>query len=255
MRVVSLNCSNTEIVCALGCAHFLVGVDDDSDFPPEVVEDLPRVGRDLEIDIEAVRELNPDLVLASLTVPGHERIVAALEEAGLPYLAPEPMSLEDIYRDLDTIGTALGVAGKAAHVVEDMRSVIGRVDHGGPTILIQWWPKPVIAPGRLSWVNGLLRAAGASNPLADREVKSMPLTDEEVAAINPDAIVISWCGVKEDKYRPDVIYRNEAFAGINAVQNGQVYCVPECYLGRPSPRVIEGYQALCQIVGQLHFAI
>ncbi len=35
MRVVSLNCSNTEIVCGLGCGDYLVGVDSDSDYPPE----------------------------------------------------------------------------------------------------------------------------------------------------------------------------------------------------------------------------
>ena len=37
MRVVSLTCSNTEIVCALGAADVLVGVDDHSDYPVEVV--------------------------------------------------------------------------------------------------------------------------------------------------------------------------------------------------------------------------
>ena len=84
MRVVSLACSNTEIVCALGCAHMLVGVDSHSDRPQEVVDGLPKVGPDLEIDIDAVAALKPDLVLASLTVPGHEEVVAGLEKASLP---------------------------------------------------------------------------------------------------------------------------------------------------------------------------
>ena len=48
MRVFSHTCSNTEIVCALGCAQLLVGVDSDSDYPPEVVAGLPKTGRDLE---------------------------------------------------------------------------------------------------------------------------------------------------------------------------------------------------------------
>src|SRR5687767_10391073 len=72
VRIVSTACSNTEIVCALGCAGLLVGVDDHSDYPVEVVKRLPRVGPDLGIDVERVKALQPDLVLASLTVPGHE---------------------------------------------------------------------------------------------------------------------------------------------------------------------------------------
>ena len=73
MRVVSLACSNTEIVCALGCGDLLVGVDDHSDYPQEIISTLPRVGPDLEIDVDTVAALKPDLVLASLTVPGHEK--------------------------------------------------------------------------------------------------------------------------------------------------------------------------------------
>jgi ABC-type hemin transport system substrate-binding protein len=65
MRVVSHSCSNTEIVCALGCAHLLVGVDDHSDYPEDVVAGLPRVGPDLGRRVDEVVALRPDLVLAS----------------------------------------------------------------------------------------------------------------------------------------------------------------------------------------------
>jgi len=84
MRIVSLTCSNTEIVCALGLSHYLVGVDNHSDYPAEVVAHLPRVGPDLDIDAQRVAALKPDLVLASLTVPGHERILDRLRAAKLP---------------------------------------------------------------------------------------------------------------------------------------------------------------------------
>ena len=59
MRIVSLACSNTEIVHALGCAAMLVGVDDHSDWPEEVVGPLPRLGPDLDIDVDAVAALQP----------------------------------------------------------------------------------------------------------------------------------------------------------------------------------------------------
>src|SRR5690625_1128100 len=42
MRVFSHTCSNTEIVAALGCGEQLVGVDADSDYPPDIGADLPR---------------------------------------------------------------------------------------------------------------------------------------------------------------------------------------------------------------------
>ena len=254
MRVVSLACSNTEIVCALGCAEVLVGVDSHSDRPQEVISRLPKVGPDLQIDIAAVAALRPDLVLASLTVPGHEAVIAGLEAAGLPYLAPEPASLEDVYGDVRLIAQHLGVPEKGERLVAEMGSSLGNApvtSDPRPKLLIEWWPKPVIAPGRLSWVDDLIRRAGGRNPLGDEAVKSRPLTDEEVSAINPDAIILSWCGVAPDKVRPDVVLRNPVWREVSAVKNGRVYRVPEADLGRPGPGLVQGFASLRRIVGEV----
>ena len=253
MRVVSLTCSNTEIVWALGCAEQLVGVDQHSDWPESVVKNLPRVGPDLGIDVERVAELKPDLVLASLTVPGHERIVAALAAAGLPFVAPEPVSLSDVYSDIELIASRLGVPERGAAVVAAMRSEIAagsRPPARRPRVLVEWWPKPVICPGKNSWVNQLLDAAGGENPLEARAVKSQPLSEEESAALAPDAVVISWCGVRPEKYRPDVVYRRSSWRELRALRERRVYCVPEAYLGRPGPRLVEGFRALRSIVDE-----
>lgn len=253
MRIVSLACSNTEIVCALGCADLLVGVDDHSDFPEAVVADLPKVGPDLDIDIEAVRALEPDLVLATLTVPGHEKVVERLEAAGLRFIAPEPVSLDDVYRDIREIGDLLGVPGRANALLVEMRDSLdcGDPPNDAPTILVQWWPKPVITPGNLSWATDVLRAAGARAVLAHEDLKSRPMSDEEVARAAPDAVVLSWCGVHPDKYRPDVVLRNEAWAGLPFVRNEHVFCVGEPYLGRPGPRLVDGVRLLRAIVDEV----
>ncbi|MGD2067398.1 MAG: cobalamin-binding protein [Gemmatimonadota bacterium] len=254
MRVVSLACSNTEIVCALGCSEMLVGVDDHSDFPADVVASLPRLGPDLEIDIDAVSALEPDLVLATLTVPGHERVVEGLAEAGLPHLAPEPTCVEDVYRDVRRIADLLGVPDRGEALARRMRSELsGRPEPGedAPSLLVQWWPKPTITPGRLSWTTDVIRAAGGRNPLGDEPVKSRPVPDEEVAELAPDAIVLSWCGVNPADYRPDVVYAKDAWADVPAVRNGHVFCVPEAYMGRPGPRLVEGRRALEEIVGRV----
>ena len=255
MRVVSLTCSNTEIVCALGCEGLLVGVDDHSDFPPGVVAGLPRVGPDLDVDVEAVAALAPDLVLASLTVPGHEKVVERLERAGLPYVASEPVSLADVVADVRDVARRLGVVERGEAVVAEMEAALAPrpVPEGTrrPKILVQWWPKPVIAPGRLSWVDELIHRAGGTNPLHHEEVKSRPLSDEEVRAIAPDAMVLSWCGVAPEKVRPDVVLGNPAWQELRFVREERVHLIPEAYLGRPSPRLVDGLALLWDVVASL----
>ena len=246
VRVVSLTCSNTEIVCALGESPRLVGVDDHSDFPRDVVSRLARVGPDLGVDAARVASLKPDLVLASLTVPGHERVVESLQRAKLPVVVLAPTSVSDVYADIRRIAALLDVPERGEALIREMRSELDlrETSERRPRILVEWWPKPVIVPGKKSWVNQLLEAAGAENPLGDRDVESSPITDDEAVAMAPDAVVISWCGVRLEKYRTDVVYRRPAWQSLRALRERRVHCVAEAFLGRPGPRLVEGCRAL-----------
>ena len=111
MRVVSLTCSNTEIVCALGQSGLLVGVDDYSDFPPQPLKGMPRVGKDLDIDMDKVVALKPDLILASLTVPGHERVVEAVAKTGTYALVYVLGGCGQRYSDIADLLASLSLVG------------------------------------------------------------------------------------------------------------------------------------------------
>ena len=54
--------------------------------------------------------------------------------------------------------------------------------------------------------------------------------------------------VRQDKVREDVVYGNEAWSEVAAVKNRRVVRIPEALLGRPGPRLVQGYRALCRLV-------
>lgn len=245
MRLISHTASNTEIVCALGCADRLVGVDADSDFPPAVVQALPQLGRDLQLDVPAVLALKPDLVLTSLTVPGHETVVDQLRAAGCPVLVADPVSLQDVFTSIRDIATALGVPARGEALVAGMEAAMPPVDRPRrPRILVEWWPKPVIVPGRDSWITDLLDRVGAVNPLGGEAHKSRPLEAGEVVSLAPEAVAISWCGVPEHQLRPANVLRRDGWGDTPAVRHARVAAISEAYLGRPGPRLVQGYQHL-----------
>lgn len=253
MRIFSHTCSNTEIVCALGCGDALVGVDADSDYPPEIVAKLPHPGRDLGLDADAVRALKPDLVLTSLTVPGHERVVAALQAAGLATLVCDPRSLSDVFADIQRIAVALGVPERGVQLAQQMEHAMPSIESPAfrPRILVEWWPKPVIAPACDSWVTDIIARAGGVNPWGQVAAKSLPLEDASVIAAAPDAIIMSWCGVPFENYRADIVRRRSGWQALPAVTANRIHAVSEAYLGRPGPRLVEGYRRLRSIITEI----
>lgn len=245
MRVFSHTCSNTEIVAALGAADCLIGCDDDSDFPVDVVGRLPKLGRDLDLRVDEVIAMRPDLMLTSLTVPGHERIVDAINAAGIATLVCDPLSLADIYSDIRRIAAALGIADRGAQLIAGMQAAMPQVEPAvRPNVLIEWWPKPVIAPTRQAWATDLIELAGGRNPWRHIDGKSAPLSDEQIMASPPDVIAMSWCGVKVANYRADVVSRRPGWAEVPAVRDSRIVAISEEFLGRPGPRVVEGYRQL-----------
>jgi iron complex transport system substrate-binding protein len=117
-------------------------------------------------------------------------------------------------------------------------------------ILVEWWPKPVIVPARDSWVNEMLELAGGINPFADRPGESLQVSTEEVMTAAPEAVVMSWCGVEEAKYRPHVVSRRTGWEQLPAIRDDRIFAVSEAWLGRPGPRLLEGIERLRRIVEQ-----
>ncbi|MEN1970451.1 cobalamin-binding protein [Lentibacillus sp. N15] len=251
MRVVSICPSNTEIVAYLGKTNLLVGVDNFSDWPGEVC-DLPKLGPDLAIDMEKVAALEPDIVLASLSVPGMERNIAALDEQSLPYIILNPNTLEEIADDIQAVGEALQVPAlgkkKAAAFREQIAFFRAKAQekHTKPGLYWEWWPKPIFTPGKVNWLTEISQLAGAYNIYATEDVANYQTSWDDVKKRNPDHICMVWVGVKEEKMRPELVKRRPGWEDMKAIKAGNIHVMEESLYCRPSPRLLEGLQKLAK---------
>lgn len=250
-RIVSIAPSNTEILHALGLGRRIVGVDKWSDYPPRV-RSLVNVGSDLHVDVDAVSALDPDLVVASLHVPGMEDNIPRLEAAGLRYLAVGGVGLEGIWQDLLLIGQYTGRLARAEALVERTRrrmDAIKRV-YGSleakPSVHWEWAGRPVVA-ARRSWVTEMIGMAGGRNAYDDLVVESARVSMDEAIQRQPEVVVACWCGARK---LPTVvrIASRPGWQNTPAVRQGRVAVFAEDLFGRPGPRLADGLEKLARLI-------
>lgn len=253
MRVVSICPSNTEIIAYLGKTELLVGVDNFSDFPEEV-NLLPRVGPDLSIDMDKVAALKPDLVLASLSVPGMEKNIDALDEQGLAYIILNPNSLAEIEADIRKVAEVLNCVELGASRAQEFHDEIEQFRmkattvNEKPSLYWEWWPKPIFTPGRINWLTEISELAGAENIFANENVASVQTDWEDVRKRNPDHVCMVWVGVKEEKMRPELVIKRPGWDEINAIKSNNIHVLEESLYCRPSPRLLEGLRKLYRVI-------
>jgi iron complex transport system substrate-binding protein len=252
-RIVSIAPSNTEILHALGLGRRIVAVDHWSDYPPRVLR-LPRIGSDLHVDIPKVAELQPDLVVSSLHVPGMEDNLPGFERAGLAYLAVGGRGLDGVWQDMQVIGRFLGREARAEALVAETRQRMARIAErfgdtpraNRPRVHWEWSARPVVA-ARRSWVNELLEMAGGQNAYADLDVESVRVQSEEAAARQPDVVVACWCGARKLP-TVDRILARPGWQDTPAFRARRVVVFKEDLFGRPGPRLAQGLERLAALL-------
>jgi iron complex transport system substrate-binding protein len=255
-RIVSIAPSNTEILHALGLGRRIVGVDHWSDYPPRVAN-LPKIGSDLRVDVERVGALDPDLVVASLHVPGMELNLPEFERAGFAYLALGGVGLAGVWQDMRVIGQYLGrlqtaealiteTCQRMAAIAATVSGVTGNSGKEPPRVHWEWSAHPVVA-ARRSWVTELLHMAGAENAYADLDVESVRVTPDDAIARQPDMFVACWCGARKLP-TVDRILSRSGWADTPAFHNRRVAVFREDLFGRPGPRLAQGLEQLAALL-------
>jgi len=285
-RIISLLPSATEIVAALGFGENLVGRSHECDFPPGVESlpicsstKIPVQGTSYEIDervkeivaeglsvyrvdVDRLRELQPDLILTqtqcavcAVTPRDLEDALCAWTGVRPAMLSLEPNNLADVWKDIRRVGEALGIPKRADDVIDSLDERLVKLrDRSNtaasqPTVAAIEWLGPLMAGG--NWMPELIEMAGGRSLFARAGEHSDWLDWARLIETEPEVILLVPCGFKIAQTIRDVnlLTENPAWANLRAVRQRQVYLIDgHHFFNRPGPRLVESAEIVAEIL-------
>jgi iron complex transport system substrate-binding protein len=257
-RIVSTAPSFTETLFAIGAGRRVVAVSTYCHHPA-AVDQLPRVGSYLQPNVEAIARLRPDLVLVHAE---QKATLTQLAGLGIQTLALRNTNLEDTLRSATTIGAAVGMAAEGSALEKRIRGQLAAIEKRSagktpPTLLFIVGRTPgrldgMIAVGKGSFLNEVIRIAGGKNVLFDSPVTYPKISLEAVLRLAPDVIVdmgdmAVTTGVTEEHKR-SVVKLWEPQQAIGAVTKKRVFAVAADIFVVPGPRVVEAAEAFAAML-------
>lgn len=252
-RIVSLAPHLTELLFAAGAGERVVGVAAYSDYPA-AARALPRIGDSAQLDLERIVALRPDLIVVWRDGNSAQQLdrLAALK---LPVYASQIHHMADIESTLRRLGTLAGTsdaADTAARSFADRVSQL-RARYAQRTslrIFYQIWHRPLLTVNGRHLISEALALCGARNVFADLPLLTPTISEEAVLQADPDAIVTG----SVDPQGPDNLDGWRRLRALRAARDGRLIVVNPDTLHRPSPRVVDGAQELCDKLDRVRAA-
>jgi len=285
-RIVTLLPSATEIVCALGLESQLAGRSHECDYPASIAR-LPALtepkfdpeGSSAEVDrrvkkivsealsvyrVDAarLRELRPDAIVTqsqcevcAVSESEVEAAVADWTGARPKIVSLSPNSLDDIMEDIVHVADALGVRERGTELATQLRAQMSAIADKAsaaksrPGVAIIEWIDPLMAAG--NWMPTLVEMAGGTNLFGTAGKHSPWMKFEELAAADPDIIIVAPCGFGIDRTLRELplLVKNPGWKNLRAVRDKNVFLADgNQYFNRPGPRIAESLEILAEII-------
>lgn len=219
-----------------------------------------KVGQTTDMNPETIIRLNPDLVIASLSVPSET--VTLLSDSGIPvYISGIPKTYDGIKQKVRGVAKAVHEESRGESLIQNMDERLAIIENKLHDVAPE---DERIAVG-LSWKGGILGKKGTlfADVLKKAHVKdganiySVPkgasayLSDELLPKINPDVILLPVWKIKEsdnkEKFAKKLI-GNPAFQDITAIKENHLILFPEKYKFVMSHHVVDAIEVTAKAV-------
>lgn len=244
-RIVSLLPSTTETLCALGLGDALVGITAYCVEPRELVRGKTRVGGTKDPDLDRIRALAPDLVVANIEENVREH-VEALRGWGIPVWVTYPRTVAAGIRMIRELGEITGTAARAAEIAGELEAVLARVSAASAArppvdVFYAIWRGPYMTINADTYIHDVLAVCGGRNVFGDCADRYPAVTLDEVAARRPEVVLLP---DEPYRFRRAHLKDFERYGEMPAVRDGRVDLVDGKLFSWYGPRIAAALRAV-----------
>jgi len=283
-RIISLIASATEIVCALGYEDCLVGRSHECDYPHTIkhiptcssskvmthassiqidkqVKEIVHDGLSVyKVDSDLLDQISPSIIITqtqcevcAVSLKDVEEAVCKLVSSAPAIISLEPMSLEDVWTDIQSVSNALEAPERGITLVRTLQQRLSSLRdhtssiHPKPSVACIEWTDPLMIAA--NWVPTLVDYAGGLNLISQPGKHSGYTTMDDLVMAKPDVIAVMPCGFDIDQCIKEMkpLISHPSWRSLPAVKNKRVYITDgNQYFNRPGPRVVESAEILAE---------
>lgn len=238
LKIVSVNGTMSEIVCALGLESSIVGVDITSTYPA-TLNKVAKIGHNRQVSSEGIIALAPSLVVGM----ENDLKPVVLEQLATSniktQLFKQELSVEGTKKLIRTAGTYFNQPAKATAIIaqldKDIASVKKPAVKKKVLFIYARGTGTMMVSGTGTAVDKIIQLAGGQNAVT-AFVDYKPLTSEALIAANPDVILLFDSGL-ESLGGIDGLLKVQGINQTNAGKNKKVIAMDGQLLTGFGPRL------------------
>lgn len=290
-RIISLLPAATEMICALGLEHQLVGRSHECDYPSSIVNlpvcssakfisgsnsaEIDKQVKEIlsdslsiyEVDSALIKQLSPDIIITqaqcevcAVSLNDVELALKDLLEKECQIISLEPHGLDDIYREIQLLANQLGVPEAGVELLELSEERINIIRHKlkfiseRPSVACVEWLSPLMIAG--NWTPEIVEIAGGTPVLTLAGKHSSYINFEDIVKANPDILVIMPCGfsIQRTLQEINLLIDLPGWSDLKAVQNQKIFVVDgNQYFNRSGPRITDSIEIMAEIINPKQF--
>lgn len=191
-RIVSVVPSQTELLYDLGLKNEITGITKFCIHPEEIFRTKTRTGGTKNLNIDKIRNLNPDLIIANKEENTKEQLEELMQF--FPVWISDIKTLDDALQMINTVGEITGTTSKANQIIniinQKFTELKNIISENKKTAVYLIWQKPFMVAGSDTFINEMMIKAGLIN-IFKNKIRYPETTLAELNRLHPVFILLS----------------------------------------------------------------